>query len=123
MLFLILLIEGLVIAAVAYGVGALIAVGGWLVSKIIPPLKIPAFVRWALAALVVGVIGFWGLGDILNASNIQADDWANVATVTFKICFGLALAALVLTGILVSTTKAVVKGVAKGAKALAKDGD
>lgn len=116
MLFLILLIEGLVIAAVAYGAGALIAMGGWLVSKIIPPLKIPAFVRWALAALVVGVIGFWGLADVLNANNVQADDWMKVASITFKVCFGLALAALVLTGVLVSTTKAIVKGVAKGAK-------
>ena len=116
MLFLVLLVEGLLIAVAAYVVGAIIALGGWVVSLILPFLKIPAFLRWSGAVLTVLLIGIWGFPDVLNATHIQAEDWAQLASGTFRVCFGLAIGALIVTGVVISITKAVAKGVAKGVK-------
>jgi hypothetical protein len=117
MLFLVILLKALVIAIIAYAVGAGAALLLWLVG-LVTPLKIPAFIRWGGAGITIAVLVFFLSPEILTQTYVEQADWRTLdqgTTVGLMIAACLALA---VTGLIISLTKMAVKGTVKGVKAV-----
>lgn len=119
MLFLVLIVWGLVIAVAAYLLGAMIALGAWVASLVLPFLRMPAFVRWSGAALIVTALAVWGFPETLDGSAFGNNEWQGTAAWVFRMCFGVAMVALSVTGLVISVTKVAAKGAVKGVQAIA----
>ena len=116
MLFLVILIKALIFAIIAYAVGAAAALGLWLIG-LITPLKIPAFIRWGGAGLGIALIVFVLMPELLTQTFVEQADWRKLDEAVNYTCMGLACAALVATGLVISLTKLAIKSTVKGAKA------
>src|SRR5262245_60033126 len=96
--FFIILPKALFFAAIAFAAGAALALVMWGLGLMIK-IRVPAFVRWGIAGVIVLAYVFWINPDIILETEVRDEGWRNLAEATNRVCLAIAGVALIATGL------------------------